>query len=256
MTNAEHLIENAMMAFKRDFERKENDDKYRKSFFSSEMNIDMAKENGISLDDVWYMAQYVWMDWLRDPSTIDELYKELHMDDDKEDEPEKKPESPIKMSDDDILGYEIAKDIYYSGVSLANDVYTRNNTVYSLVLASTSIYMVAMHNDKDDTYTFISDIYPKSKNFGKTFVVPHIIVYAKGGMRKYKYVNKTASINIYDLTDGFYVQIHTIDGEDYMVHMARNAFGKVIGEVKEMNSYIEDRMIGFIWYAEYTTRND
>ena len=26
MTNAEHLIENAMMAFKRDFERKENDD--------------------------------------------------------------------------------------------------------------------------------------------------------------------------------------------------------------------------------------
>ena len=254
MTNAEHLIENAMMAFKRDFERKGNDDKYRKSFFSSEMNIDMAKENGINLEDVWDMAQYVWMDWLRDPSTIDELYKELHTDDDKEDEPEKKPESPIKMSDDDILGYEIAKDINYSGVSLANDVFTRNNTIYSLVFASTSIYMVAMHNDKDDTYTFISDIYPKSKNFGKTFVVPHIIISAKGHV--HKYVGKTTTVNVYGLTDGFYVQIHTIDGENYMVHMARNTFGKVIGEVKEMNSYIEDKMIGFTLYADYTARNN
>ena len=254
MTNAEHLIENAMMAFKRDFERKENDDKYRKSFFSSEMNIDMAKENGINLEDVWDMAQYVWMDWLRDPSTINELYKELHTDDDKEDEPEKKPVPSAKISSDDALGYEIARNINYSGVCLTNDMYTRNNTVYSLVFASTSIYMVAMHNDKDDTYAFISDIYPKSKNFGKTFVVPHIIVSINGD--KHKYVNKTATVNVYDLTDGFYVQIHTIDGEDYMIHMAHNTFGEVIGEVKEMNSYIEDKMIGFTWYADYTTRND
>ena len=76
MTNAEHLIENAMMAFKRDYVSK--GEKYRKIFFSSEMNVDMAKEIGINLEDIWDMAQYVWMDWLRDPSTIDELYKEFH----------------------------------------------------------------------------------------------------------------------------------------------------------------------------------
>ena len=62
--------------------------------------------------------------------------------------------------------------------------------------------------------------------------------------------------DIYDLIDGFYVQIHTIDGEDYMVHMARNTFGKVIGETNGMNSYIEDKMIGFTLYADYTTRNN
>ena len=250
MTNAEHLIENAMMAFKRDFERKENDGKYRKSFFSSEMNIDMAKENGINLDDVWDMAQYVWMDWLRDPSTIDDLYKELHADD-KEDEPEKKSEPPIKMSNDDILGYEIAKDLRYSGVCLTNDIYTRNNTMYSIVFASTSIYMVAMHNDKYDTYTFISDIYPKSKNFGKTFVVPHIIVSTKGD--KHKYADMKANIYVYDLADGFYVRIQT-QIDDYMIHMDRNNYGEVIG-VSDIDP-AADKMIGFTWYADYTTRNN
>ena len=253
MTNAEHLIENAMMAFKRDFERDINDEKYRKSFFSNEMNIDMATEIGISLEDVWYMAQYVWMDWLKDQSTIDELYAELHANDKKE-EPEKQPEYPIKMSDDDILGYEIAKDINYSGISLANDVFTRNQTIYSIVHASTSIYMVAMHNDKDNTYTFISDIYPKSKNFGKTFVVPHIIVSTKGDT--HKYVNQTADVMVYDLVDGFYLEIRTLDDERYRVHMARNTFGQVIGEIKDTKSYIEDKMIGFTWYADYTSRND
>ena len=140
MTNAEHLIENAMMAFKRDFERKENDGKYRKSFFSSEMNIDMAKENGINLEDVWDMAQYVWTDWIRDPSTIGELYKELHTDDDKKDEPEKKPAHPAKVSSDYALGYEIAKDINYSGVSITNDVFTRNNTIYFGICINLYLY--------------------------------------------------------------------------------------------------------------------
>ena len=251
MTNAEHLIENAMMAFKRDFERGIKDEKYRKSFFSNEMNIDMATEIGISLEDVWGMAQYVWMDWLRDPSTIDEMYAELHKNDEKE--PVKQPESPIKMSDD-ILGYEIAKDINYSGISLANDVFTRNQTVYSIVFASTSIYMVAMHSDKDNTYTYISDIYPKSENFGKAFVIPHIIVSTKGDT--HKYVNPKAEIYVYDLADGFYVRIDTSE-DSYMVHMDRNTFGKVIGVVKDMGrAYIEDKMIGFTWYADYTSKND
>lgn len=253
MTNAEHLIENAMQAFKKDLDGKENDSKNRQSFFSSKTNINMANEIGVNLKEVWRMASYVWTDWLRDPSTIDGMYKELGLDKKKK-EDARSEDFHIEMNADDALGYEIAKDIAYSGITFKYNIFTRGKTVYSIALASTSIYMVALHYDKNNCYTFISDIYPKSNNFGKTFTVPGVIISTKGDT--HKYVNKTADIRVYDLTDGFYLQIITTTGEEYMVHMARHEFGKVIGEVKDMNSYIDDKMIGFLWYADYTTRND
>ena len=65
--------------------------------------------------------------------------------------------------------------------------------------------------------------------------------------------NMKANIYVYDLADGFYVRIHT-QIDDYMIHMDRNNYGEVIG-VSDIDP-AADKMIGFTWYADYTTRND
>jgi hypothetical protein len=51
MTLQEHLLENALVTL-------ENEQPMQ-DFMSKEINIEMAEETGIKLEDIWLMAQYV-----------------------------------------------------------------------------------------------------------------------------------------------------------------------------------------------------
>lgn len=66
MTCAEHLIENAVVAFERGGSYED--------FASADCNIAMAETTGISLHDVWAMADYVVHtlkpDWVADTVSV------------------------------------------------------------------------------------------------------------------------------------------------------------------------------------------
>lgn len=51
MSNEEHLLENAVCALEKE--------KSFEDFSSDKKNIDMSKETGIKLEQIWSMAQYV-----------------------------------------------------------------------------------------------------------------------------------------------------------------------------------------------------
>ena len=63
MTNAEHLIENALVLLQ-DVQKDEISIKEaRAKFIASQTNIRMAEINKIQLMDVWEMANYVTYTW-------------------------------------------------------------------------------------------------------------------------------------------------------------------------------------------------
>ena len=63
MSNAEHLIENALCLMQ-DVQRKKlsSGDAF-KSFFADGKNIQMAYQNKMQLMDIWDIAQYVTYSW-------------------------------------------------------------------------------------------------------------------------------------------------------------------------------------------------
>ena len=58
MTTSEHLIENAITFFEHN-EKLSANELYDR-FMNNKLIIKQAKEVGISMRDIWYMAQYLW----------------------------------------------------------------------------------------------------------------------------------------------------------------------------------------------------
>ena len=63
MSNAEHLIENALFLMQDVKKKKLSFDDAFESFFSDSKNIQMAYQNKIQLMDIWDIAQYVTYSW-------------------------------------------------------------------------------------------------------------------------------------------------------------------------------------------------